>query len=77
MKMTTSFPPVNRVRFMKGYYKQQEETQKTLRGGWLHTGDMGYMDDDGYLFITDRIKDMIIKGGYNIYPSEIEGYLEE
>lgn len=62
---------------MKGYYKRSEETQNTLRGGWLHTGDVGYMDEDGYLFITDRIKDMIIKGGYNIYPSEIEGYLDE
>jgi long-chain acyl-CoA synthetase len=62
---------------MLGYYKNPEETAATLRGGWLHTGDAGYLDDDGYLFITDRYKDMIIKGGYNIYPSEIEGYLEE
>jgi long-chain acyl-CoA synthetase len=62
---------------MVGYYKRPEETRETLRGGWLHTGDVGYLDEEGYLFITDRIKDMIIKGGYNIYPSEIEGYLEE
>lgn len=62
---------------MKGYYKNPEDTQKALRGGWLHTGDVGYLDGDGYLFITDRMTDMIIKGGYNIYPSEIEGYLEE
>ena len=62
---------------MVGYYKRPAETAETLRGGWLHTGDVGYVDEDGYLFITDRIKDMIIKGGYNIYPSEIEGYLEE
>lgn len=62
---------------MKGYYKSPEATQEALRGGWLHTGDVGYVDEEGYLFITDRIKDMIIKGGYNIYPSEIEGYLEE
>jgi long-chain acyl-CoA synthetase len=62
---------------MLGYYKRSAETAETLRSGWLHTGDVGYLDEDGYLFITDRIKDMIIKGGYNIYPSEIEGYLEE
>jgi len=62
---------------MLGYYKRPEETAEALRGGWLHTGDVGYLDEEGYLFITDRIKDMIIKGGYNIYPSEIEGYLEE
>ena len=62
---------------MLGYYKRPEETAEALRGGWLHTGDVGYLDGEGYLFITDRIKDMIIKGGYNIYPSEIEGYLEE
>lgn len=62
---------------MKGYYKNPEATAETLRGGWLHTGDVGYMDEEGYFFITDRIKDMVIKGGYNIYPSEIEGYLDE
>ena len=61
---------------MLGYYKNPEETAAALRGGWLHTGDAGYLDEEGYLFITDRYKDMIIKGGYNIYPSEIEGYLE-
>jgi len=61
---------------MVGYYKRPQETQETLRNGWMHTGDIGYVDEDGYLFITDRIKDLVIKGGYNIYPSEIESYLE-
>ena len=62
---------------MKGYYKAPEATAETLRGGWLRTGDIGYLDDEGYLYITDRKKDMIIKGGYNLYPSEIESYLAE
>jgi len=62
---------------MVGYYKRPEDTLEALRGGWLHTGDVGYLDEEGCLYITDRIKDMIIKGGYNIYPSEIEGYIEE
>jgi long-chain acyl-CoA synthetase len=61
---------------MLGYYKNPEATAEALRGGWLHTGDVGYIDEEGYIFITDRIKDMIIKGGYNIYPSEIEGFIE-
>ena len=61
---------------MVRYYKQPKETAEALRNGWLHTGDVGYVDEEGYLFITDRIKDLVIKGGYNIYPSEIEGYLE-
>ncbi|MBW1847552.1 MAG: long-chain-fatty-acid--CoA ligase [Deltaproteobacteria bacterium] len=60
---------------MKGYYKRLEETKATLRGGWLHTGDVGYMDEDGYLYVTDRKKDMIIKGGENIFPSEVENIL--
>jgi long-chain acyl-CoA synthetase len=57
---------------MKGYWNKPEATAETLRGGWLHTGDIGYMDEDGYLYITDRKKDMIISGGSNIYPREIE-----
>ena len=62
---------------MKGYYKNPEETKEALRGGWLHTGDIGYVDEEGSLYVTDRKKDMIIKGGYNIYPSEIEKYILE
>jgi long-subunit acyl-CoA synthetase (AMP-forming) len=57
---------------MVGYYGLKEETEKTLRGGWLHTGDIGYLDEDGFFYIVDREKDMIIKGGENIYPKEIE-----
>ena len=57
---------------MKGYWNKPEATAETLRGGWLHTGDIGYLDPDGYLYITDRKKDMIISGGSNIYPREIE-----
>jgi len=57
---------------MKGYWNKPAATAETLRGGWLHTGDIGSLDRDGYLYITDRKKDMIISGGSNIYPREIE-----
>ncbi|KAB2808984.1 long-chain fatty acid--CoA ligase [Pimelobacter simplex] len=57
---------------MRGYLGRPEETARTVRDGWLHTGDVGIIDDDGYLRIVDRIKDMIIRGGENIYPKEIE-----
>ena len=57
---------------MKGYWNNPEATAETLRGGWLHTGDLGYMDSEGYVFITDREKDMIISGGANIYPREVD-----
>jgi len=60
---------------MKGYWRNPEATHETLRNGWLHTGDMGYIDEEGYLFIMDRSKDMIISGGENIYPREIEEVL--
>jgi acyl-CoA synthetase (AMP-forming)/AMP-acid ligase II len=60
---------------MKGYWRNPEATAKALRNGWLHTGDTGYMDENGYLFIMDRSKDMIISGGENIYPREIEEVL--
>ncbi len=62
---------------MKGYWNRPEETQATLQDGWLYTGDMGYMDDEGFFYIVDRKKDMIIAGGFNIYPREIEEVLYE
>jgi acyl-CoA synthetase (AMP-forming)/AMP-acid ligase II len=57
---------------MKGYWNRPEATAETLRGGWLHTGDVGHLDEDGYVYITDRRKDVIISGGANIYPREVE-----
>ncbi|MBW1892625.1 MAG: long-chain fatty acid--CoA ligase [Deltaproteobacteria bacterium] len=60
---------------MKGYYNRPEETEKTIKDGWFYTGDMAKMDEDGYYYIVDRIKDMIIRGGYNVYPREIEEVL--
>lgn len=60
---------------MKGYWRNPKATSESLRNGWLHTGDVGYLDDHGYLFIMDRSKDMIISGGENIYPREIEEVL--
>jgi long-chain acyl-CoA synthetase len=62
---------------MKGYWNRPEETEHTMREGWLLTGDLGYMDDKGYFYVVDRKKDMIIAGGYNIYPREIEEVLYE
>ncbi|WP_243091369.1 AMP-binding enzyme, partial [Thermus neutrinimicus] len=60
---------------MKGYWNRPEETQRALKDGWLYTGDMARMDQDGYFYIVDRKKDMIIAGGYNIYPREVEEVL--
>ncbi len=57
---------------MKGYYKRPEATAEAFRNGWFHTGDIGIMDEEGYLSIVDRTKDMILRGGYNVYPRELE-----
>lgn len=62
---------------MKGYWNRPEETEMVIRDGWFLTGDLGYMDEDGYFYIVDRKKDMIIAGGFNIYPREIEEVLYE
>ncbi len=60
---------------MKGYYKKPVDTEDAFRNGWFHSGDVGKMDEDGYFYIVDRIKDMILRGGYNVYPREIEEVL--
>jgi acyl-CoA synthetase (AMP-forming)/AMP-acid ligase II len=65
------------ARIMREYYKQEEATRSVIHDGWLHTGDVGYLDEDRYLFITGRKKDLIIRGGENIASGEIEGILEE
>ena len=57
---------------MKSYYNHPEATEEAFRGGWLHTGDVATQDEDGYYYIVDRLKDMIIRGGYNVYPRELE-----
>jgi len=60
---------------MSGYWQRSRETADTLRDGWLHTGDIGRTDDDGYLFVEDRIKDMVISGGENVFPRVVEDVL--
>jgi len=62
-------------KIMKGYWNKPQATEETLRGGWLHSGDLASMDEDGYLYLAGRKKDMIIRGGENIYPVEIENVL--
>lgn len=66
---------VNGPNVMKGYYKLPEETAAAIRNGWLHTGDLARVDEEGYFYIVDRKKDMIIVGGYNVYPREVEEVL--
>jgi acyl-CoA synthetase (AMP-forming)/AMP-acid ligase II len=60
---------------MKGYWKQPTATEAAFAGGWFHTGDIGYFDTEGYLYILDRLKDLIVTGGENVYPAEIENAL--
>lgn len=62
---------------MTGYYHREEATEKALYKGWYHSGDIGYLDEDGYLWVKDRVDDMIISGGENIYPREVEDVLYE
>ena len=60
---------------MDGYFNKQEATEEAIKDGWFYTGDAGYIDEDGFLFIRDRIEDVIISGGENIYPAEVENEL--
>jgi long-chain acyl-CoA synthetase len=62
---------------MKGYWQRPEATAEAIRDGWFHTGDLARVDEEGYFFIVDRKKDLIIRGGYNVYPREIEEVLYE
>jgi long-chain acyl-CoA synthetase len=62
---------------MKGYWNRPEATESAIRGGWFHTGDLARIDEEGFYYIVDRKKDMIIRGGYNVYPREIEEVLYE
>jgi long-chain acyl-CoA synthetase len=62
---------------MKGYRGRPEATEDAMRGGWFHTGDLGYQDEDGFFYIVDRKKDLVIRGGFNVYPREIEEVLHE
>ena len=62
---------------MQGYFQKGGETEKALYKGWYHSGDIGFLDEDGYLWVKDRVDDMIISGGENIYPREVEDTLYE
>jgi long-chain acyl-CoA synthetase len=60
---------------MQGYWQAPEATAEAVRDGWLHTGDVGHLDDDGYLYVVDRLKDLIIRNGFNVYPRDVEDVL--
>jgi long-chain acyl-CoA synthetase len=60
---------------MLGYWRDPDATAAVVRDGWLHTGDVGHLDDDGYLFVVDRLKDLIIRNGFNVYPRDVEDVL--
>ncbi len=60
---------------MRGYWQNPEATEEAFRGGWYHTGDAGYLDERGYLYLVDRVKDMIVTGGENVYSTEVENAL--
>ena len=62
---------------MRGYHGHSEATAEAMDGGWFHTGDLGYVDEDGFFFVVDRKKDLIIRGGLNVYPREVEEVLYE
>ena len=60
---------------MAGYWQREKETAQAIRGGWLHTGDAGFLDEEGFIFLKDRVRDMIVSGGENVYPAEVEAVL--
>src|SRR4029078_8312934 len=60
---------------IESYRNRPQETADTIRSGWIYTGDMGYLDEDGYLFVVDRKKELILSGGFNIYPREVDEVL--
>ncbi|HYZ00205.1 MAG TPA: AMP-binding protein, partial [Candidatus Binatia bacterium] len=62
---------------MRGYWRRERDTADTIRDGWLHTGDMGSVDGEGFFFVKDRVKDMVVSGGENVYPAEVEAVLAD